>query len=92
MPQGPQINPLLNLFPFIFIFFIFYFIVIRPQKQQEKEHKKMLSNLSKNDAVVTSSGIHGVIVNVKDKTVIVRVDENVKMELEKNCIAYVKKA
>lgn len=92
MPQGSQINPLLNLFPFIFIFLIFYFIVMRPQKQQEKEHQKMLANLSKNDAVVTSSGIHGTIVNVKDKTVIVRIDENVKIEFEKNCIAYVKKA
>jgi preprotein translocase subunit YajC len=51
----------------------------------------MLANLSKNDEVVTSSGIHGTIVNVKDKTVILRVDENVKIELEKNSIALVKK-
>jgi preprotein translocase subunit YajC len=52
----------------------------------------MLSSLSKNDAVVTSSGIHGTVVNVKDKTVIVRIDENVKIELERNCIACIKKA
>lgn len=66
-------------------------MVIRPQKNKEKEHQGMLSKLNKNDDVVTSSGIHGTIVNVKDKTVTLRVDENVKIEVERNCIAYIKK-
>jgi preprotein translocase subunit YajC len=51
----------------------------------------MHSRLAKNDGVVTSGGIHGTIVNVKDKTVVVRIDDNVKIELEKNCVAVVKK-
>lgn len=89
MPQAS--NPLINLFPFIVIFVIFYFLLIRPQKEKEKQHQKMLANLNKNDEVVTSSGIHGTVVAVKDKTVILRIDDNVKIELEKNCIAYVKK-
>jgi len=67
-------------------------LLIRPQKSKEKEHQKMLANLNKNDEVVTSSGIHGTIVNVKDKTVILRIDENVKMEIEKNAIALIKRA
>lgn len=91
MPQGQTVNPMLNLLPLILIFVIFYFLLIRPQKSKEKEHRKMLSSLNKNDDVVTSGGIHGTIVNVKDKTVVLRVDENVKIEIEKNCIAYVKK-
>ena len=91
MPQTPQVNPLVNLFPLILIFVIFYFLLIRPQKAKEKEHSKMLTNLNKNDEVVTSGGIHGTIVNVKDKTVVLRIDDNVKMEIEKNAIAYVKK-
>lgn len=91
MPQTPQVNPLINLFPLILIFIIFYFLLIRPQKAREKEHSKMLSNLNKNDEVVTSGGIHGTIVNVKDKTVILRIDDNVKIEIEKNAVAYVKK-
>ena len=62
-----------------------------PQKTKEKEHSKMLTNLNKNDEVVTSSGIHGTIVNVKDKTIILRIDDNVKMEIEKSAIAYIKK-
>lgn len=90
--QNPQtVNPLINLFPLILIFIIFYFLLIRPQKTKEKEHQKMLANLNKNDEVVTSSGIHGTIVNIKDKTVILRIDDNVKIEIERNCIASIKK-
>jgi len=92
MPQTPQVNPLINLLPLILIFVIFYFLLIRPQKSKEKEHLKMLGNLNKNDEVVTSGGIHGTIVNVKDKTVILRIDDNVKMEIDKNAVAYVKRA
>ena len=91
MPQTAQVNPLINLFPLILIFVIFYFLLIRPQKAKEKEHLKTLAKLNKNDEVVTSGGIHGTIVNVKDKTVVLRIDDNVKMEIEKNAVAYVKK-
>jgi preprotein translocase subunit YajC len=48
----------------------------------------MLAALAKNDEVITTGGIHGTIVNVKDKSVIIRVDDNVKIEVEKNCIAH----
>ena len=92
MPQAQSVNPILNLFPLVLIFIIFYFLLIRPQKTREKEHQKLLENLNKNDEVVTSSGIHGTIVNVKEKTIILRIDDNVKVELEKSAVAYVKKA
>lgn len=91
MPQTQTINPIVNLLPLIFIFVIFYFLLIRPQRAKEKEHQKMLGQLNKNDEVVTSSGIHGTIVNIKDKTVILRIDDNVKIEMEKTCVAFVKK-
>jgi len=89
--QPQAVNPILNLAPLILIFVIFYFMLIRPQRQKEKEQQKMLKNLNKNDEVVTLSGIHGTIVNVKEKTITLRIDDNVKIELEKNCVAYVKK-
>jgi len=89
--QPQAVNPIVNLVPLVLIFVIFYFLLIRPQKKKEKEQKNMLSNLNKNDEVVTTGGIHGTIVNVKEKTVTLRIDDNVKLELEKNCVAYVKK-
>ena len=91
MKKSQAANPFIQLFPLILIFVVFYFLLIRPQKSKEKEHRKMLENLNKNDEIVTSGGIHGTIVNVKDKSVIVRIDENVKIELDKNCVAIIKK-
>ena len=81
-------NPII---PLLLIFIVFYFLLIRPQKKQEKQHQKMLNALEKNDQVVTSGGIHGTVVNVKDRSVILRIDDNVKIEIEKNCISSVKK-
>jgi len=89
--QPQAANPIINLVPLILIFVIFYFMLIRPQRQKEKQQQQMLKGLNKNDEVVTSSGIHGTIVNVKDKTVTLRIDDNVKIELERNCVAYIKK-
>lgn len=91
MPQSSAGNSLIQLLPLALIFIIFYFLLIRPQKQKEKEHQKMLSAINKNDEVVTSGGIHGTIVNVKDKTLTLRIDDNVKMEIEKSSVAYIKK-
>jgi len=92
MPQGQQVSPIAYVFLYVPLILIFYFLFIRPQKVKEKEHQKMLSNLQKNDEIVSTAGIHGTIVNVKDKTVVVRVDDNVKIEIEKSCVAQVKKA
>jgi len=90
MPQAQAVNPIMNLVPLALIFAIFYFMLIRPQKKQEKDRKDMISKLAKNDDIVTASGIHGTVVNVKEKTLILRVDENVKIEVEKSSVAYVK--
>jgi len=87
MPQAQTVNPIINLLPLLFIFGIFYFLLIRPQKKQEKDRLNMINSVDKNDEVVTSGGIHGTVVNVKDKSVVLRVDENVKIEVEKSCIA-----
>jgi preprotein translocase subunit YajC len=91
MPQAQAVNPIANLIPLILIFVVFYFLLIRPQKSKEKEHQKMINAINKNDEVITSGGIHATVVNVKDKTVILRIDDNVKIEIEKNCISIVKK-
>lgn len=84
-------SPFMQLVPLVGIFIIFYFLLIRPQKAKEQEHANMLKTLAKNDDIVTASGIHGTIVNVKDATVIVRVDDNVKLEIDKTAVAAVKK-
>lgn len=92
MGQAPTPNPILSFVPLILIFVIFYFLIFRPQKQKQSEHQRMIANLKKNDEVVTSGGIHGTIVNVKDSTYIIRVDDNVKIEVEKNSISVLKRS
>src|SRR5881396_580041 len=77
--------------PLIFIFIIMYFVMIRPQKKRQQQQKTLISSLKTGDRVVTNAGIHGLISNVKDGTVIVKVADNVKMEMEKSAIATVLK-
>jgi preprotein translocase subunit YajC len=91
MPQSGAVNPIVQLLPLALIFIIFYFLLIRPQKLKEKEHQKMIAGVAKNDEIVTLGGIHGTVVNVKDKTLLLRIDENVKMEIDKGSVAYIKK-
>ena len=80
-----------SLIPMVLIFLIMYFIVFMPEQKKKKQLKKMISELKKNDQVVTSAGIHGTVAIVKDKTVILRVDDNVKMEFDKEVIVSVEK-
>jgi len=88
----PNPSPLVNLMPIIIIFVIFYFLLIRPQQKKQAEHQKMISDLKKNDEVVTMGGMHGVIVNVKDGVVVLKIADNVKVEVQKNSISALKKA
>jgi preprotein translocase subunit YajC len=73
------------------IFAIFYFMIIRPQQKRSKEQKKMLEALQKGDKVVLSSGIHGSIAGLEEKTVLVDVGNNVKIKFERSAIVTVVK-
>jgi preprotein translocase subunit YajC len=77
--------------PFIFIFVIMYFVLFRPQKKRQQEQQRLISGLKTGDRVVTNAGIHGLIANVKETTVMLKVADNVKLELEKSAITNVLK-
>jgi preprotein translocase subunit YajC len=85
-------NPIMSFVPLIFICIIFYFLLIRPQQKRQKEHQQPVSAVKTGDRVITSSGIHGVVANVKDKTVIVKVADNVKIEFDRSSITSIEKA
>jgi preprotein translocase subunit YajC len=68
------------------IFAVFYFLLIRPQRKKQKEMKAMLEALKKGDRVQTIGGIRGDIVNVKEKTVVIKVDDNTKMEFSRDAV------
>lgn len=71
------------------VFAIFYFLIIRPQNKKQKEAQKMIAAVKKGDKVVTIGGIHGTIHAVKDKTVVIKVDDAAKIEFTKSAIASV---
>ena len=78
------------LIQFIPIIVIFYFLLIRPQQKRQKEHQKLISGVKSGDRIVTNAGIHGIVANVKDKTVVVKVADNVKLEFDRGAIATIK--
>jgi preprotein translocase subunit YajC len=90
-PSGAGGNPLASFVPIIFIFIIMYFVLFRPQMRRQKEQQRLVSSLKTGDRVVTNGGIHGLISNVKETTVIVKVADNVKIEVEKSAVTTVLK-
>jgi len=77
--------------PLIFIFIIMYFVMIRPQKKRQQQQQKLIASLKSGDRVVTNAGIHGLISNVKEATVLLKVADNVKIEVDKSAITNVLK-
>ena len=84
---GP--GPMMTIFPFILIFIIMYFMVIRPQQKKSKEHQELLNKLKKNDEVMTSGGIYGKVVDLKDTIVTIEVAPNVRIRVARPQIASV---
>ena len=75
--------------PIVLMVVIFYFLLIRPQQKRQKEHEKMVQAVKSGDKVVAAGGIYGVISNVKDKSVIMKIADNVKIEVDKASITVV---
>ena len=90
-PAQPQPDLLSTLLPFLFMGVVFYFILIRPQQKRQKQHQQLLANLKTGDKVVTSSGIHGLIANVKETTFLLKIADNVKIEIDKSAVSGVEK-
>ena len=80
---------LVSMLPIFLIFVIFYFFIIRPQNKKKKETDKMIDALKKGDKIVTIGGIHGTVAQTKEKTVIIKVDDNTKIEFTRSAIASV---
>lgn len=71
---------------FAAIIAIFYFLLIRPQQKQKKERERMLSAIKKGDRVVTSGGLHGTIVGLNERTVTLKVADQVKLEFDRSAV------
>jgi preprotein translocase subunit YajC len=85
--EGGSPNPFLTFLPFVLMIVVVWFLLIRPQRKRQKDHKAMLSQLSKGDRVVTNAGILGTIVGMKDNIIVLKVADDTKIEFLKSSIA-----
>lgn len=90
-PAGPGGTPMWmgNLFLIVSFMLIFYFLLLRPQQKRQKQAQKMLESLKRGDRVITTGGIHGTILNVKDDVVTIKIDDNVKVDVSKSAVTAV---
>ncbi|NLF37990.1 preprotein translocase subunit YajC [bacterium] len=86
---APQGNMLKSLLPFIAIFAIMYFLMIRPQQKKQREKEQMLRAVGVGDKIVTTGGIYGVVTQVKQDSVRLKIDDNTRIELAKAAIGTV---
>ena len=82
VPEGDN-SGIMNIIFLVVIFVIFYFFMVRPQNKKRKE----LQNLKKGDSIVTIGGIHGKVVDVKETTVVINIDANTKIKVDKSSIS-----
>ena len=68
---------------------LFYFMLIRPQKRREKERQALLGAVKTGDRVLFGGGLLGVVANVKEKTLIVKIADNVKVEIVRGAVSQV---
>ena len=84
-------SPLVLLWPWVMIFGIFYLLIFRPQRLKQKQLEKMISQLEKGDKVVTSGGLLGIVVGLKEKIVVIKIADNVKVEVLRSSITNVER-
>lgn len=82
-------SPWSGIWMIALIFIIFYFLLIRPQQKKSKEHQKLMDSLTKGDRVVTSGGIYGTVIGVKEGIVVLKIAEEVKIEVAKSAVTAV---
>jgi preprotein translocase subunit YajC len=88
-PNAPKNSMLPSFVLMLVLILIMYFMIMRPQMKKQRQVQDMLKALKVGDRVVSSGGIYGNIVGIKDDTVILKIDDNVKIELARHAIAAV---
>ncbi len=86
MGSNPQAISLLYI---VGLFAILYFLMIRPQQQRQKKHNEMVKSIKQDDRVITIGGIHGTVVRVMDRSIILEVADKVRMELLKTAVSQI---
>ncbi len=87
MQQSAAPDLLYNIAPILIIGVIFYLLIFMPMRKRQKKVEAMIAALRSGDKVITSSGIYGVVAGVKEKTLILKIADQVKIEISKSAVA-----
>ena len=78
------------LLPILLFIPLLYLLMIRPQQKRQKQWQQMLSSIKSGDRITTTGGIRGIIISIKDDSMVIRVaPDNLKLEVARNAIASV---
>lgn len=91
--EAPRTAGWEQFLPFILIIAVFWFLLIKPQRKQQQERERLISNIRKSDHVITSGGLYGIVDRIKDNEVILKIDEknDVRVRVAKSAIVGVEK-
>jgi preprotein translocase subunit YajC len=83
MGDGGTPGPFVQLLPIVLVGVIFYFLLIRPQQQKMRTHREMVSNLKRNDEVVTAGGLYGRVIELSERIVTLEIAPNVRVRVDR---------
>jgi preprotein translocase subunit YajC len=86
MPQSPDGSPIPSFVFLLLIIVVFYFFMIRPQMKKQKDLKTYREGLSKGDKIVTTGGIYGKVLDIKEQTLTMEIADNVRIRIDKNAV------
>ena len=88
--QADAVTYLVQFAPLILIFIVFYLLLIRPQQKKQRAVQEMISNLKKGNKIITTGGMYGTVVDIKEKTIMLKID-NIKVEFLRSAVSGLQK-
>jgi preprotein translocase subunit YajC len=89
--QGSTVGTLIGFAPLLMIMVLFYFLMIRPQNQEKKKREEMLTGIQRGDKVLTRGGIYGTVADIREQVLVLKINENSKIEVERSYVDTVQK-
>ena len=88
-PEGSIMDTIISFAPIVIVLIVFYFLLIRPQQKKDKEDRAMRENLEIGDEIVTIGGIVGLVVSIKEDTVVIETgSDRSKIRILKRAVAH----
>lgn len=84
-----QSSPVMMIGWLVIMVALFYFLMIRPQQRKEKERRELINNVKSGDRVIFGGGLIGVVANIKDQVLTVKIADNMKIEVLRTSVTRV---